>query len=37
MPGGGNGLTSNHDWATVRKLGSANLLIHAAKNLRLTL
>jgi len=36
MPGGGNGLTSNHDWATVRKLGSANLLVHAAKNLRIS-
>src|SRR6185503_17528211 len=35
--GGANGLTSNHDWATVRKLGSANLLVHAAKNLRLSL
>jgi hypothetical protein len=33
---GGNSLTSNHDWATVRKLGSANLLVHATKNLRLS-
>ena len=35
LPGGFQGLTSNHDWATVRKLGSANLLVHASKNLRL--
>ncbi|MEO8096658.1 MAG: hypothetical protein ABI811_03080 [Acidobacteriota bacterium] len=29
-----NGLTGNHDWATVRKLGSVNLLVHATDNLR---
>ena len=29
LPNGLSGLTSNHDWATVRKLGSVNLLIHA--------
>ena len=29
-----DGLTSNHNWATVRKMGSVNLLIHATKNLR---
>jgi hypothetical protein len=29
-----NGLTSNHNWATVRKLGSANLLVHATNNLK---
>jgi hypothetical protein len=28
------GLTSNHNWATVRKMGSINLLIHATNNLR---
>jgi len=27
-------LTSNHDWATVRRLGSVNLLVHATNNLR---
>ena len=31
---GFTGITSNHDWATVRKMGSVNLLIHASKNLR---
>jgi len=36
LPNGLNGLTSNHDWATVRKLGSANLAIHATRNLRFT-
>jgi hypothetical protein len=34
MPTGLDGLTSNHNWATVRKMGSVNLLIHATKNLR---
>jgi hypothetical protein len=28
------GLTSNHDWATVRKFGSADLTLHATNNLR---
>ena len=28
------GLTDNHDWATVRKVGSANLTLHATDNLR---
>lgn len=28
------GLTSNHDWATVRKFGSVNLTLHATDNLR---
>jgi hypothetical protein len=28
------GLTDNHDWATVRKLGSASLLMHATNRLR---
>lgn len=28
------GLTDNHDWATVRKFGSANLTLHATNNLR---
>ncbi|MEQ1947792.1 MAG: hypothetical protein ABL995_11420 [Bryobacteraceae bacterium] len=34
VPSGVANLTSNHDWATVRKLGSINLLIHATNNLR---
>lgn len=34
MPGGFNGLTQNHDWATVRKIGSVNLLIHATNRLK---
>jgi hypothetical protein len=34
LPNGLSGLTSNHDWATVRKLGSVNLLIHATDKLR---
>jgi hypothetical protein len=34
LPNGFSGLTSNHNWATVRKLGSVNLLIHATDNLR---
>ncbi len=34
LPGGGRGLTSNHDWATVRKLGTANLVLHATNRLR---
>ncbi len=36
LPGGIPGLTSNHNWATVRKLGSINLLVHATDNLRFT-
>lgn len=28
------GLTSNHDWATVRKFGSVDLTLHATNNLR---
>jgi hypothetical protein len=28
------GLTDNHNWATVRKMGSADLTIHATNNLR---
>jgi len=28
------GLTANHNWATVRKLGSVDLTIHATNNLR---
>jgi len=27
-------MTSNHDWATVRRFGSANLSVHATENLR---
>ncbi|MBV8847926.1 MAG: TonB-dependent receptor [Bryobacterales bacterium] len=34
LPNGLDGLTNNHNWATVRKLGSINLLIHATNNLR---
>ncbi len=37
LPNGAAGLTSNHDWATVRRIGSANLLIHATNNLRFSL
>ncbi len=31
-----HGLTTNHDWATVRRFGSVNLLLHASNNLRFT-
>ena len=34
LPNGLHGLTNNHDWATVRKIGSINLLVHATNNLR---
>ena len=34
LPTGLDGLTSNHNWATVRKMGSVNLLVHTTKNLR---
>jgi hypothetical protein len=34
LPSRLNGLTGNHDWATVRKLGSVNFLVHATDNLR---
>jgi hypothetical protein len=34
LPNGLDGLTNNHNWATVRKLGSVNLLVHATNNLR---
>ena len=37
LPNGMTGLTSNHDWATVRRIGSFNLLIHATNNLRFTI
>lgn len=30
------GLTNNHDWATVRKIGSAELTLHATRNLQFT-
>ncbi|MEP7355279.1 MAG: hypothetical protein ABI824_18765 [Acidobacteriota bacterium] len=36
LPNGVDGLTNGHNWATVRKLGSANLLVHATNNLRFT-
>ena len=34
LPNGLQGLTSNHNWATVRRFGSLNLLLHATNNLR---
>jgi hypothetical protein len=34
LPSNLNGLTSNHDWATVRKMGTVNLLVHASNSLR---
>jgi len=34
LPSGFHGLSSNHNWATVRRFGSINLLIHASHNLR---
>ena len=34
LPLGLAGLTSNHDWATVRKFGSADFTLHATNNLR---
>src|SRR5262249_8822927 len=35
-PGGLPGLTINHDWATVRKMGSMNFNLHATEHLRFT-
>src|SRR5262245_4508173 len=35
-PAGLPGLTINHDWATVRKLGSMNFTLHATEHLRST-
>lgn len=34
VAGFSRGLTSNHDWATVRKFGSADFTVHATNNLR---
>jgi hypothetical protein len=34
LPNGLHGLTSNHNWATVRKFGSLNFQLHATNNLR---
>ncbi len=34
LPNGLHGLTTNHNWATVRKFGSLNFLLHATDNLR---
>jgi hypothetical protein len=34
LPNGLHGLTSNHNWATVRKFGSLSFLLHATNNLR---
>src|SRR5579862_905612 len=31
---GSDGLTNNHNWATVRKMGSMNFLVHATNNLK---
>lgn len=33
-PAGVRGLTTNHNWATVRKMGSVNLTMYATNNLR---
>lgn len=35
QPSGFRGLTTNHNWATVRRFGSANLLVHATDRLKL--
>ena len=35
QPSGFQGLTTNHNWATVRRFGSANLLVHATDHLKL--
>ncbi len=34
LPNGLHGLTTNHNWATVRRFGSLNFLLHATNNLR---
>lgn len=34
FPNGLHSLTNSHNWATVRKLGSVNFLVHASNNLR---
>jgi hypothetical protein len=34
LPSGLHGLTSNQNWATVRKFGSVNLLLHATRKLK---
>jgi hypothetical protein len=34
LPNGLDSLTNYHNWATVRKIGSVNLLIHATNNLK---
>ncbi|HEY2931941.1 MAG TPA: hypothetical protein VGK99_09345 [Acidobacteriota bacterium] len=36
-PPGLHSLTNNHDWATVRRFGSASLVLHATDNLRFEL
>ncbi len=36
-PSGLHGLLPNHDWATVRRMGSLNLLVHATNNLKFRL
>ena len=37
LPNGLSGLTNYHNWATERKMGSLNLLVHASENLRFNL
>ncbi|OGN05376.1 MAG: hypothetical protein A2831_01400 [Candidatus Yanofskybacteria bacterium RIFCSPHIGHO2_01_FULL_44_17] len=34
LPSGRHALTTNHNWATVRRFGSINLLIHASNRLK---
>ncbi|MBV9084903.1 MAG: hypothetical protein JOZ62_19670 [Acidobacteriaceae bacterium] len=34
LPNGLHGLTANHNWATVRRFGGLNFLVHATNNLR---
>ena len=36
QPSNLNGLTNNHNWATVRRMGSLQLVIHATQHLRFT-
>lgn len=36
-PSGLHGLLPNHNWATVRRMGSLNLLVHATNNLKFRL
>jgi hypothetical protein len=36
LPNGLDGLSNQHNWATVRKIGSIDLLVHVTNNLRLS-